>query len=211
MMVKPTVQSPPDQYADLMQNVRRRFDLIDALKAINTDKFLKSETAAFHGRKIIEAVAFACLVATKNGLQSVPKDVGGQWNAEKIIRSLIKKQIDVFPSPSVIRAATDEEKLQDSVTITIEGIPERRLSQSELIDTYRRLHRWLHELNPYVDSNRTAFLLQHEAELWNDLTRLHRFLERHFIAINNQGFYCTLCDTNDGITKIVPLTKSPKW
>jgi hypothetical protein len=207
MTVKPPVQSPPDQYVDLMQNARRRFDLIDALRAVDTDKFLKSETAAFHGRKIIEAVAFACLVATKNGLKSVPNDVGGQWNAEKIIRSLIKKQIGVFPSPSVIRVATEEEKLQDNAKITIEGIPERRISQSELIDTYRRLHQWLHELNPYVDSNRAAFLLQHEAELWNDLTRLHRFLERHFIAINNQGFYCTLRDTNDGTTKIVSLTK----
>jgi hypothetical protein len=107
----------------------------------------------------------------------------------------------------MIRAATEEEKLQDNATTTIEGIPERRLSRSELIDIYRRLHQWLHELNPYVDSNRTAFLLQHEAKLWSDLARLHEFLERHFIAINNQGFYCTLRDTNDGMTKIVPLTK----
>jgi hypothetical protein len=90
-MTKPATQSPPEQYADLMRDVRRRFDLIGALKTVKTDKFLKSETAAFHGRKIVEAIAFACLVATKNGLKSIPKDVGGQWNAEKIIRSLIKK------------------------------------------------------------------------------------------------------------------------
>jgi hypothetical protein len=61
-------------YQELMQVVRNRFDFIETLANIEIDNYGKSEIAAFHGRKIIEAIAFGCLVAIKNGLKNIPRD-----------------------------------------------------------------------------------------------------------------------------------------
>lgn len=140
-------------YLSVMQTIRRRFDVIEALKKTSLDDFSKAESAAFHGRKIVEAISFACLVATENGLESIPRDARGQWNAEKIISSLKSKGIEILPSPSRIRPATVLEEESDRVKVVIEGLPERRLSHDDLIAIYQRLHSWLHEINPYTQRN----------------------------------------------------------
>lgn len=196
-----------EQYQNLMEIIRQRFDLILKLKEINADAFSKTETAAFHGRKIIEGIAFSCLVATKNGLNHIPRDVQGQWNAEKILADLKKKNINIFPSPSEIRQATLEEKTLHNINITIEGLPDYRLAHNELIEMYKRLHKWLHEINPYVEDNRHSFLQKNESQLWEDLGKIQLMMERHFMSIGGKGFYCTLWDKSDGATKIIALQK----
>lgn len=199
--------SPHDNYKSLMHTLRGRLDVIGQLKQLKTDDFSRAEAAAFHGRKVIEGVAFACLVAIDNGLPAVPKDAKGKWNAEAILASLKKKGLDVLPSPSVLRDATASERQEQHVKIVIEGVPDRRLNHDELIAIYQRLHGWAHELNPYTHDEREAFYAKHAAALWDDLTKLERFLERHFIGIRGKGFYCTLRDSGDGLTKVMPLEK----
>ncbi len=169
--------SPHENYKSLMYAIRGRLDVI------------------------------ACLVAIENGLPSVPKDAKGKWNAEDILKSLKKKGLDVLPSPSVLRETTPAEKQEQGVKIVIEGVAERRLTHDELIAIYQRLHGWAHELNPHTHDEHETFYAKHSAALWEDLTRLERFLERHFIAIRGKGFYCTLRDSQDGLTKVMPLAK----
>jgi hypothetical protein len=93
------------------------------------------------------------------------------------------------------------------VKTTIEGVPERRLTHDVLVAIYQRLHGWAHELNPYTQAGRDTHYAKYSPALWNDLERLERFLERHFISIRGEGFYCTLRDEQDGQTKVVPLHK----
>jgi YD repeat-containing protein len=100
----------------------------------------------------VEGIAFACLVATENGIKHVPRDAKGQWNAETILKNLKKKKIDTLPSPSIIRQPTEQERTENSgVSLVIEGIPARRLSHDDLIAIYQRIHPWLHEANPYTE------------------------------------------------------------
>ena len=61
-----------------MEVIRSRFDSIDALSKIGFDNFNNTEMAVFHGRKIIEGIEFACLIATKNGFKTIPRDAEGQ-------------------------------------------------------------------------------------------------------------------------------------
>jgi hypothetical protein len=201
------VPHPVQQYQSLMATIRGRLDLVAALQSSPTDPFSKAETAAFHGRKIVEGIAFSCLVALENGLKHVPRDARGKWNAADILDSLQSKDIKVFPSPSAIRAPTGQERTENSVSAVVEGLPENRLSHDELKSIYARLHKWLHEINPYVQDDRSAFLQQHAQTLWDDLARVHRFVERHFISIGGRGFFCTLRDSHDGITKVLPLER----
>jgi len=136
-------------YLNLMRTIRGRFDVIDAVRAAPGDEFLRGESAAFHVRKIVEGIAFGCLVAIEHGMKSVPRDAKGQWNAEKILRSLQSRNLRVLPSPSLIRKATPQESSEHNVRGMIEGIPDRRLDHAQLIKIYQRLHPWLHEANPY--------------------------------------------------------------
>jgi hypothetical protein len=50
-----------------------RLDAVDALRSSKVIGFPIAESAAFQGRKIVEAIAFACLVATEHGLNTVPR------------------------------------------------------------------------------------------------------------------------------------------
>ncbi|MCQ4270070.1 hypothetical protein NA655_03440 [Pseudomonas kuykendallii] len=199
--------NPIENYGELMWKIRSRFDVIEALRQSDSDPFSRAESAAFHGRKIVEAIAFACLVAVNNGLKIIPRDAKGQWNAEAIFKNLKSKNITALPSPSNIRQATLEEQMTDGVNVIIEGIPEKRLTTEELIEIYKRLHVWLHELNPYSYQGHSEFYTQKSGTLWADLEKLHLFIERHFISIRGTAFFCVLRDTQDRETKVIPLAK----
>jgi hypothetical protein len=195
------------QYGELMFVVRNRFETIKRLWSNPKADFYIGEVVAFHARKIIEAVAFGCLVATKNGLKHVPREAVGQYNAEDILKKLKRKGIDTFPSPSIIRKPTEQEKLENNCKLIIEGIPGRRLSSDELIKIYQRSHEWLHELNPYVKDRHHVFFEKRQEQLRNDIEKLENFLSIHFISIRGSGFLCVLKDGFDHQTKVIPLAK----
>ncbi len=200
--------TPEQLCLDLMAAIRDRLDAIERLASSAGGDFARAEAAAFQGRKVIEGIAFACLVATEKGLKHIPRDAKGHWNAESILTSLSSKNINTFPSPSIIRNPTEEERSRDSVSVVIEGVPERRISTQDFIAMYQRMHRWLHELNPYVAKDRATFYSINGQQLWADLSAIARFIERHFISIKGSGFFCVLRDVNDGQTKILPLQKA---
>lgn len=196
-------------YQELMNIIRDRLDVIDALSKMPINSYSKSEIAAFHGRKIIEAIAFGCLVCVRNGLRYIPKDAHGQYNAETIIKSFIKKGIDIFPSPSEIRYATEAGKNESHVDVIVQGIPDRRITKEELIKIYQRMHNWLHELNPYTKEGQEVFHQKNSEQLWSDLENIKRFLQSHIISIKGEAFLCVLKDKTDGLTKVASLSKSP--
>jgi len=170
-----------DNYHSLILTIRDRFDAIQSLEALSAS-FPQAEAAVFHSRKIVEAIAFGCLVAIENSLNHIPRDAKGRWNAEEIFKSLKSKNLTILPSPSRLRAATLQEQQENNAKVTMEGIPERRLSHDDLIGIYRAL--------------------------WGDLERLRLFVERHFISIQGEAFYCTLWDSKDKKTKVISLTKN---
>lgn len=197
-----------DTYADLMRTARMRLDFASRIRESGDTNFISYETGAFHLRKVVEAIAFGCLVATDHGLNSVPREARGQWSADKILSTLKRKGILTLPSPSSIRVATEQERETDGVAAVIEGIPDHRLSNDEIIAAYRRVHVWLHEINPYVRSDRSTFIEDHGPELWHDLVRIDEFLSTHTISIRGAAFVCVLRDSTDGTTKVFAARKA---
>jgi hypothetical protein len=59
---------------------------------------------------IVEAIAFACLVAIDNALKYVPRDAEKQWNAETIFQNLKSKNLKVLLSPSIFPHTYAKEK-----------------------------------------------------------------------------------------------------
>ena len=199
-------RSSEQLYLELMTVVRERLDTVNLLASAPDANFAHAEAAALHGRKVIEGIAFACLVASQHGQGFVPRTARGQWNAERIL-DLCSKGIIPFPSPSIIRYATEEERKLYNVKCTVAGVPERRIPIREFITMYRRMHPWLHELNPYASPTRGEFYRQNGQQLWDDLARIDRFIERHCITIAGRGFFCVLRDRVDNQTKVLPLQK----
>jgi hypothetical protein len=197
----------PDTYIDLMSIVRKRLDAIDKIKSLSKENFFLSETVAFHGRKIVEAIAFSCLLAVDNSLKSVPREAKGQYNAEKIFKTLKKKGISALQNPSIIRQASEEEKNQHNVNVVIEGIPAKCLTYDDLISIYQNLHNWLHELNPYTKKGHIEFNNTNHAQLWSDISRLEGMMECHAMIVRGIGFYCTLRDKDTDDTKMIAISK----
>jgi hypothetical protein len=193
-------------YLSLMRRIRQRFDVVELLKLSPAGDFSKAELVAFHGRKIVEGIAFACLLATDKGLKSVPRDARGQWNAENIFKRLRSKGIDVFPSPSKIRSCTEVEQKLHGVKAVVEGLPELRITHDEIIKIYQHLHFWNHEINPYIEPNEEV-VEKRIAQLWADINRLRQFLKSHFISLQGEGMFCVLYDTVDNQTKVMPFSK----
>jgi hypothetical protein len=181
-----TSLEPTQIYLSLLDGIRRRFDAINAFKATGADEFSKAEFTAFQARKIIESVAFGCLVARHNGLKIIPDDSKGQWNAEVIFKNLKRKHPDMFPSPNRIRKPQSEEEAANGAKLVLEGIPERRLTHISLIEMYQRMHRWLHEINPYTSKNKDKFLREHCPQLQQDVRELYEMLECHIISISGE-------------------------
>lgn len=198
--------TPLENYQALMQAIRNRFDLVDLLKGGDLTSFSINETAAFHGRKILEAIAFSSLVTVEHGLNEVPRDAKGQWNAEKIFENLSRKNILSLASPSAIRYPNASE-MHLNTQLVFDGIPERRIDLAELKSMYQRMHRWMHEMNPYTYGGYEAFIRDNSRVLWGDLSRLYLFLETHFVAIRGAGFICVLRDSQDGLTKVKAMAK----
>jgi hypothetical protein len=42
----------------------------------------------------------------------------------------------------------------------------------------------------------------------DNLARINQFIEKHFISISGEGFFCVLRDNVDGQTKIISLSRS---
>ena len=63
------METPEQLYVSLMSVVRDRLDAVAGLAAAQGGAFARAEAAAFHGRKIVEGIAFGCLVATEHGLK----------------------------------------------------------------------------------------------------------------------------------------------
>lgn len=197
------------KYQDLMQVIRFRLDYIRALKTLDMLPFIRAETAAFHGRKIIEGIAFACLTTIENSMKEIPRDAVGQWNARNILNSLQRKNLETaFPSPSIIRKPTDEEIKENGwISATIEGQPHLRMTIEDLVHVYERLHGWLHEINPYTNNHKDYFQ-KNENVLWDDLEKVDSFIDKHTLSIKGEMFFCVLRDSVDGQTKVTSLSKT---
>ena len=186
-----------------MFRIRERFDIIHKLGEA-PPSWSVGETIGTHLRKIIEGVAFGCVIATEHSTNVVPRQAAGHWNAEQIFLALKKTGDFSYPDPNLIRPSTQDEKAAHNVSVTIEGVEEHRVPVDDLRAMYRRTHPWTHEDNPYVvrpiDDKNSSILLQ-------DVARVEQMLRLHRIGICGANFLCTIRDRHDGDVKVKSIDK----
>ena len=194
---------PGALYADVMLRIRQRFDAINALRK-QEPSWSVGESIGTHLRKIIEGVAFGCIVAMQNSTKKLLRRVVGKWNADDIFFELKKLDNFCYPDPSDIRPASEVEKRNCNVEVVLEGQEDRRISVDDLRAMYQRTHPWTHEDNPYVtrplDDKNFDILIE-------DVDKVERMLSLHRIGIMGESFICIIRDKNDGQLKVHPISK----
>lgn len=182
---------------------------MDKITRKNGISYSEAEVVAYNARKIVEGIAFGCLVAAEHGLKHVPRDAKGQYNAESIFSRLRKRGLNILPNPSDAREATATEKARTGAAVVLEDAPLRQLTYSDLIDIYQHLHEWAHELNPYVVPDRREHLHSKLPVLIEHVKKISGLISNHVILIHGIGFFCVLKDKEDGLTKVVSLGRIP--
>ena len=200
------MELPSHRYGKVMTRISDRFRLIDQIKSLGRGNFSANEGIAFQLRKIIEGVAYGCVISSETGSKDKVRSARGHWNAKNVLNELDKKRRLSLPNPSLLRAASDEESSKDDVKWTIEGQPNKCLTKAQIIEIYEQTHAWLHELNPFYNTPK-FFLEKHEDALWNSSVSMEEMLSKHFIALMGEGFYCTLFDQQTGTVKVLPLSR----
>lgn len=198
-MAKRQPQPPHLTYQALMTNVRARFDVIEGLNLDENSGFATYETAAFHLRKSIEAIAFGCLVAVDKAFREVPRDARGHWNADNIFINLKKRNKLAFPEAFLRQ---DPPAAGPAVQHHIVGRPEVNLTVDDVRAVYRRTHKWLHEWNPYVEQLGKDYD-KSRSELRVDIPSVWNWISQHMIGIGGHVFLGLLKDPNDGQVRIV--------
>tara|TARA_R110001599_G_scaffold101293_1_gene259162 strand:+ start:733 stop:1356 length:624 start_codon:yes stop_codon:yes gene_type:complete len=191
------------QYRSLMTNIRARHELVSNLNLKPSSDFVDFETAAFHLRKIIEGVAFGCLVATENGLKKIPRDARGQWNADKIFVRMKKEKSLVFPEA----AQRVDPDASAPLRVAHHIVPRKNdnLAIDEVRTMYRQLHVWNHEWNPYVEDHgknfdkRKAEVISFGPKLWN-------WLVIHMIGVGGELLIAHLKEGPEGQVLIAAAT-----
>jgi hypothetical protein len=174
-----------NQYRQLMSRIRARFEIIAALGLQSSSDLAELETAAFHLRKIIEGIAFACLVALRNGLKSIPRDAVGQWNADVIFAKLSKSNNLSLPCPVI--QGPPKAGADPKVKFHFSDDTANDLTLDQLRSIYRNTHPWLHEWNPYVQLHVKEFP-RRRAQLIRDCQRAWDYLAFHAIHIAGKVF-----------------------
>ena len=186
-----------------MLRIRERLDAINVLKS-QPVSWTIGEIIGTHLRKIIEGIAFGCVIANEHSVRNIPRSVAGQWNAETILTFLKKSGDFPYPDPNRIRLPTDHERAEQGVTIVIEGVIENRITVDELCAIYRRTHAWTHEDNPYVTRPASEKNL---SILFRDVDRVEAMLRFHRIGIQGRSFLVVLRDDHDGHVKVQAIER----
>lgn len=198
-----TGRTPLARYSELMFLVRHRLDMLQQLSDMDGDERMKGETIALQGRKVVESIAYACLIATDNSGIQLPRKVLKEWHAPTIFKSLVKQTPYAFPSPSMVRSPNAEEAINNpGIKAVFEGIPNRRQTYEDLLGMAAHFNLWLHETNPYTTSRLDYKRLLNDAKLIDD------FLVSHAMTIAGVGYMCVLRDKVDGQVKIIPIAKA---
>ena len=201
-LAKPTSDAG-SRYADVMLRVRERFEIISQLRK-RPPSWSVGETIGTHLRKIVEGIAFGCVLATEHSVKGAPRNAVGQWNAENIFLALKKLGEFPYPDPNQIRHPTAEERRDHDVNVMIEGVETNRIPVDDLRKIYQRTHAWTHENNPYVVRSAND---KNYATLLADVDRVERMLAVHRIGITGKSLLCTLRDSQSGDLNVIPIDK----
>lgn len=139
-------ESDISKYCNLMEEVKRRMNVIDALHADNGRTLYEAtaiESIYLQFRKILELVAMGSLIANKKIMTDAYKNIEKSWNAEYILNDIKRLNPDFYPKPIVEKPSSSPEAISDW-----ENKNDDYLTQREFVKLYKRAGAIAHADNP---------------------------------------------------------------
>lgn len=196
-----------DKYCDLMEEIKRRVNVIDFFLSGSGHAIYKPttvESTCLQIRKVLELIAMGSLIANKNIYSTTHKEFSKHWNAELLLRDMERLNHDFYPTP-VIEIPSE--------TIGVKNNLKKRegdfLTKAEFVAVYKKCGAITHTNNPYGSKVDYAYY-DREIPIWRQ--RIINLLNCHEIRlVNDPGFYLIHMredrDNKVHFYKFAPVTK----
>ncbi|MDB6025082.1 MAG: hypothetical protein JWM68_1305 [Verrucomicrobiales bacterium] len=168
------------KYCNLMEEVKRRMNVINAFGAGSTHVLYKAttvETVYLQFRKMLELIAFGSLVANKQLFSQIYADFSKLWNARKLLDDLQKVNPHFYPQPMNEVPSTTPNVVNDLVPKT-SGF----LTRDEFVTLYKKCGKILHSENPY---GTPIDYVEYEKSIQDWITKIIGLTNNHVIKLVN--------------------------
>ena len=176
------------KYADQMEDVKRRTEVINAVISGQFDALYKAitvELVYLQFRKTLELIAMASLVANRAAMEQLysPRKLGRYWNADDLLRDIGKINPNFYPHP-VIEVPSQDPQVKSDLQDRVGDF----LSKDDFRHLYNKVCGTLmHTANPFGKAIDYDGLIT-EIPAW--LTKIINLLNCHRIKlVNDERIY----------------------
>ncbi|TAL00606.1 MAG: hypothetical protein EPO08_13030 [Rhodospirillaceae bacterium] len=170
-----------DLYCNLMEDIKRRSDVIKNVieKKVPLPNIIAFELCYLQLRKICELIARGCLAA-HGDIPESRNQLGGEYNANKIIKRLEALHPTFYPQPSQ-QVHDDAGKVRE-----VKAVTEGYLSKTEFLRLYGECGEVLHE--PTLEKRVVGSGLTIDYERINDWCgKIRTLLNHHQIQLRDDA------------------------
>ena len=139
-------ESDISKYCDLMEEVKKRLKVIDALHSNNGRNLYEAtaiESIYLQFRKVLELIAMGSLVANKKVMAEAYENIEKSWNAEYILKDIGRLNPLFYPKPIIENSSSSPK-----VVSNWEDRDDDYLTQKEFVRLYKRAGAIAHADNP---------------------------------------------------------------
>ena len=133
-------------YAQQMQEIKRRFEVIDFFLQLKGNAlYVQStvESVCLQFRKVLELIAFASLIANKKAYSSVYEDFSKHHKADLLLKDLRRLNPNFYPVP-----IQPKSKIVDGIHMH-ELVVEPYLTSDDFVHVFKKCSALLHVPNPF--------------------------------------------------------------
>lgn len=155
-------------------------------------------------RKVVEGIAFCCLIATQIRVGQVPRQIKNNWNAEEIFQFLASKKLLHLPDFARLKLERETSDADAPNAWRLEISESKDEELERVISIYHQCHKFLHEFNPYIGMPlRLADFDEQMIVSCNHLKKDHMWIWnrfwQHSVRIRGKVFFINYGDEDPGI------------
>ena len=190
-------QTDVKQYADLMDEVKRRVVVIDAFGCRSaTTPFVPTnvESVYLQLRKILELIAMGSLVANKVEYSKVYSEFSKCWNAKYLLRDIERINPNFYPQPIIEKPSSEF-----GVKMKWENKKDGFLTKEDFLKLYEKCGKILHAANPFGSK---IDYIDYEKSINNWRDKIIGLLNTHIIKLVNNPRTYLIHMKEDGDEKV---------
>ena len=201
------VASNMSRYCDLMEEIKRRVQVIEFLFDPKTGSalYLAStlESIALQLRKVLELVAFGSLLANKDRYSAAYADFASHWKAKELLRLMEKVNPGFYPKPVIENPGN-----KPGVKVDLAPVPtDEYLTRDEFVKVYDKCGALLHAENPFGAQRDYDFYAKNLHRWYSKTTKL---LDVHTISLYGEtGFHLVQMHGEGGIARAYGFELAP--